>query len=251
MSEYLSVALDAALQAGRLLVRAQTRPAAVNEVHPNDLKLAVDVGCQSLITDILRNAFPTHAVLGEEGTAGPADAEFQWIVDPLDGTVNYFYGIPHFGVSIALRHHQQVITGVIHDPMMKETWTVTDSDLPALNGRHIHVSDRSALGDAIVSVGFAKRPGAIDHSIQRYARIAPAVRKIRMLGSAALEMAYVATGRLDAYIEEQVSIWDVAAGRLLVERAGGSVDLMPHPDRPDRFSILCTNGRVPIRALLS
>ncbi|TVR02989.1 MAG: inositol monophosphatase [Spirochaetaceae bacterium] len=251
LSRALSVATDAALRAGELLVARQNEEMHVDELHQNDIKLQADRESQDLIARAILSAFPDHGVLGEEGCAGDPESSAQWIVDPIDGTVNYYYGIPHFGISIALRVHEQVVLGVIHDPMVREFWTVMDDGTPTLNQRAIRVSDRTALSDAIVSVGFAKRPEALAESVRRYGRVAPAVRKLRMLGSAALEMAYVASGRLDAYVEEQVSIWDIAAGRLLVERAGGRVALTPHPNRPDRFSIICTNGRVPIEALLA
>ena len=251
LANALAIATNAALSAGKLLVARRNEEKQVDELHRNDIKLAADRESQDLITGILLKAFPDHAVIGEEGSAGNPESHAQWIVDPIDGTVNYYYGIPHFGISIALRVNGQDVLGVIHDPMVRELWTVTDVGSPQLNARPIRVSDRRDLSESIVSVGFAKRPEALAESVRRYGRVAPAVRKLRMLGSAALEMAYVASGRLDAYVEEQVSIWDIAAGRLLVERAGGRVALTPHPGRPDRFSIVCTNGRVQIESLLA
>ena len=244
-------AREAATTAGKLIAQRLGESHVVDEMHAHDIKLAVDRESQEMISGVLLRSFPDHGILGEEGAAGDPASDYQWIVDPIDGTVNYFYGIPHFGVSVALRWRGQVIVGVIFDPMVNELWEVAEGDRPLCNGKPIQVSARGDLSQAVVSMGFAKRSGALQYSIRRYERVAPAVRKIRMLGSAALEMAYVASGRLDAYIEEQVSIWDIAAGRLLVERAGGTVILTPHADRGDRFSIVCTNGLVPIENLLS
>ena len=249
-SELLNAATAAAEQAGELIAARVTHDKVVNEIHPHDVKLAVDVESQDLISGVLLEAFPDHGIVGEEGSAGNAESPYQWIVDPIDGTVNFFYGIPHFCVSIALQHNRTTIIGVIYDPMVNELWTVSDTGGARRNGKAVTVSGRRQLSEALVSVGFAKRPEALEQSVNRYRTLAPAVRKIRMLGSAALEMAYVASGRLDAYIEEQVSIWDIAAGRLLVERAGGKVVLTPHADHSDRFSIVCSNGLVPIEALL-
>jgi myo-inositol-1(or 4)-monophosphatase len=246
-----TAAREAATAAGNLIARRLGERHVVDEMHAHDIKLAVDRESQELITEILLGAFPDHGILGEEGVAGDPASDYQWIVDPIDGTVNFFYGIPHFGVSVALRRKQQVIAGVICDPMMGEVWEVDATGDPTLNGTPVGVSARDRLSETIVAMGFAKRSGALEHGVRRYERVAPAVKKIRMLGSAALEMAYVASGRLDAYIEEQVSIWDIAAGRLLVERAGGSVTLTPHANRDDRFSIVCTNGLIPIEDLLS
>lgn len=251
ISRFLETAIDAATRAGKMIVGRMHRQVTVNALHAHDIKLDVDQQSQQLITDIVLQAFPDHGIVGEEGIAGNAASDHQWIVDPIDGTVNYYYGIPHFGVSIALRRQDQVIVGVIYDPMVGELWSAEQNQVPRLNGRAIAVSGRRRLSEAVISMGFAKRAAALQHSIRRYELVAPAVRKIRMLGSAALEMAYVATGRLDAYIEEQVSVWDIAAGRLIVERAGGKVVLRQHADRPDRFSIVCSNGLVPIEELLA
>ncbi|TVR32118.1 MAG: inositol monophosphatase [Spirochaetaceae bacterium] len=249
-SELLNAATAAATQAGELIASRLTHDNVVNEMYAHDVKLAVDVESQELISGVLLGAFPDHGIVGEEGTAGNAASPYQWIVDPIDGTVNFFYGIPHFCVSVALQYNQATVIGVIYDPMVNELWTVSESGGAYRNGKAVTVSGRRQLSEALVSVGFAKRPEALEHSIDRYRVLAPAVRKIRMLGSAALAMAYVASGRLDAYIEEQVSIWDIAAGRLLVERAGGTVALTPHADHSDWFSIVCSNGLVPIEALL-
>ena len=250
MSEYLEQAVEAAKQAGELLAGRFGDHGAVTERLTHDIKLAIDVESQTLITEVLLGRFPDHAMLGEEGTAGDPASEYTWVVDPIDGTVNYYYGIPHFCVSIALRHAERYLIGVVYDPMVQELWTVSENEEPRLNGRPIAVSARAELSEAIISMGFAKRSGAVEQSFPRYQAVAPTVRKMRMLGSAALAMAYVASGRLDGYVEEQVSRWDIAAGALLVERAGGKVVLTPHAGRSDRYSIVCTNGRIPLEELV-
>ncbi len=249
-SDYLEAAVEAAARAGLLIAGRMGDIGNVAEMSANDIKLEIDFESQDLITRILLERFPGHGILGEEGTAGNAESEYQWIVDPIDGTVNYYYGIPHFGISVALRHRDRIIAGVIHDPVVGELWTAGEGTASFLNGRKVTASKRDKLSEAVVSLGFAKQSSALQQSMRRFEIIAPAVRKVRMLGSAALEMAYVASGRLDAYIEAQVSIWDIAAGILLVELAGGKVVLKPYEDQPDTFSIICTNGLVPIEELL-
>ena len=122
MSQYLETAIDAARKAGALLRENYETDLVVDAMHDHDIKLNLDVRSQDLITEHLLKAFPEHALYGEEGIAGDTDSEWQWVVDPIDGTVNYFYGIPHFCVSIALRHQQKIIVGVIYDPMMDELW---------------------------------------------------------------------------------------------------------------------------------
>lgn len=250
MKSFTESARDAALAAAERLRGEFGRVQEVDEELPNDLKLALDVETQRIITERLLADNPGHAVLGEEGSSGKRDSEYRWIVDPIDGTVNFFYGIPLFAVSIALERSGELVAGVVVDPMQRELWSVEAGGPARLGDREIRVSRREKLSDSIVMVGFAKSPDKLEGGVRRFRALAPKVRKIRMLGSAALGMTYVATGRLDAYVEETVNLWDVAAGKLLVEQAGGRVELTPHHDREDRYSILCWNGRIPIDDVL-
>ncbi len=250
MSSLLSVAIEAAHAAGALQKENFGMDHAVNEMLRYDIKLDLDVRSQELITSIILKHFPDHAVLGEEGNAGNVDSKTQWIVDPIDGTVNYFYGIPHFCVSIAVRHDGETVAGVIFDPMQNETWAVEKGGVPTLNGKTIRVSDRAHLSDAVVTVGFSKSRESIDAGFERYKRISVEVRKTRMLGSAALALAYIACGRLDAYIEEQISDWDVAAGGLLLVAAGGEFLLKPSAVHPDKLFVCATNGKVDLTEYL-
>src|SRR6476620_3011190 len=140
MTPYLDTAKEAARAAGDLLRQNFRGPLRVNSLEAHDIKLAIDVESQALITDLLLKRFPEHALYGEEGIVGDQTAEYQWVVDPIDGTVNYYYGIPHFCISIALRERQQVIVGVIYDPMRDEMWEGEEGDRPRLNGKEFRVS---------------------------------------------------------------------------------------------------------------
>src|SRR6266513_3844395 len=220
MKHYLDTAEQAARAAGKLLRENFRQRQRVNAVAAHDVKLEIDVQTQELITDLLLKEFPGHALYGEEGVAGDQNTEHQWVVDPLDGTVNYFYGIPHFCVSIALRLRSEIMVGVIYDPIREEMWTGQKGERPKLNGRHFHVSDRADLAEAVISVGLSKTGVTIEAGLPLLQRMIRRVRKCRLLGSAALDMAYVACGRLDAYIEQGISVWDIAAGWLLIETAG-------------------------------
>jgi myo-inositol-1(or 4)-monophosphatase len=140
--------------------------------------------------------------------------------------------------------------GVIYDPMQEEMWTVAKGEPALLNGQPIRVSPRSQMADAMVTVGFSKTKDALDLGFERYRRIAYEVRKTRMLGSAALAMAYIACGRLDAYVEEQISLWDIAAGQMLVEAAGGTVNLKPSTKKQGTMFICAWNGTLPIESYL-
>ncbi len=246
----LELATHAALEAGKLLRQHFGSDAVVDEACDHDIKLALDKESQTLITDILLGAREGDALYGEEGLAGNQDSERQWIVDPIDGTVNFYYSIPHFCVSIALRVAGEIVVGVIHDPMVGETWTVEKGGPAMLNRQPISVSKRDKLAESILFVGCGKDEEAMRTGIGRFQRASVRARKMRMMGSAALGMAYIASGRLDAYIESRISLWDIAAGKLLVETAGGYVDLTPATDHPDAWAIVATNGKIPIQEIL-
>src|ERR671931_951183 len=145
MKHYLDAADRAARAAGNLLRKNFKRPQRVNAVAAHDIKLEIDVQVQELITRLLLKEFPKHAFYGEEGVVGDQSSEHQWIVDPLDGTVNYFYGIPHFCISIALRLCNEIIAGVIYDPIRNEIWAGQKGEVSKLNESPIHVSDRAEL----------------------------------------------------------------------------------------------------------
>ena len=246
----LSTAIEAAHAAGKLQREHFGSDLAVNEMLQYDIKLDLDVRSQQLITDILLKAYPDHCIKGEEGDSGNAESETQWIVDPIDGTVNYFYGIPHYCVSIAAKHKGEYVAGVIFDPMQNETWTIEKGGVPMLNGKPIKASSRTKLSDAVVTIGFSKSREALEASFDRYKRIAVAVRKTRMLGSAALAMAYIACGRLDAYVEEQLSEWDIAAGRMLLQAAGGTMHEEPSRTHAGKIFICATNGKIDLSEYL-
>jgi myo-inositol-1(or 4)-monophosphatase len=246
----LALATQAAHTAGKLLRQHFGGDSIVDEATHHDIKLALDKESQELITGILLGARPGDALYGEEGLAGNQAAERQWIVDPIDGTVNFFYGIPHFCVSIALRVAGEIVVGVIHDPMVGETWTVEKGGAALLNGRLIQASKRDTLEQSILFVGCGKDEAALRTGIERFHKASLRARKMRMMGSAALGMAYIACGRLDAYIESRISLWDIAAGQLLVETAGGKVELTAVPGHPDVWSIVASNGRIPVEEIL-
>ena len=246
----LELATHAAHEAGKLLRKHFGGDKVVDEASDHDIKLALDKESQDLITTILLGAREGDALYGEEGIAGNQDSSRQWIVDPIDGTVNYYYGIPHFCVSIALRVAGEITVGVIHDPMVGETWTVEKGGPAMLDGRPISVSPRDTLGESILYVGCGKDEAALRTGVDRFHKASLRARKMRMMGSAALGMAYIASGRIDGYVESRISLWDIAAGQLLVETAGGKVELTPVAGYEDAYSIVATNGKIPIEEIL-
>ena len=247
---FLETAVKAAKASGKLLMSHFGSELSVDEAKHHDIKLALDRESQDLITAIILEQFPHHAIYGEEGLAGNQDSDYQWIVDPIDGTVNFFYGIPHFCISIALRYKGELTHGVILDPALNDLWTIESGGKALLNGKEISCSPRTKLEESILYVGSGKNKDSLDSGLARLKRASLRARKIRMMGSAALAMSYIATGRLDAYVEDRISLWDIAAGKLLVEAAGGKVTLTPVEGEPDVWSIVATNGKIPIEEIL-
>ncbi|MEM7599993.1 MAG: inositol monophosphatase family protein [Verrucomicrobiota bacterium] len=250
MSPELELATAAAREAGQLLRENFESDLDVDEMLSHDIKLALDVKSQELIENRILETFPHHAIYGEEGIAGDLDSDTQWIVDPIDGTVNYFFGIPHFCVSIAMRQAGDLKVGAIYDPMMDEMFAVDFEGPATKNGEPIKPSERSELSESIVTIGFSKSSESIDAGMDRYKNFAHRVRKTRMMGSAALALAYISCGRLDAYIEEMISIWDIAAGQLMLERGGGKVELIESGLNPDKSRIVSYNGKLSFEGVL-
>jgi myo-inositol-1(or 4)-monophosphatase len=251
MSPELELACAAAREAGALLRENFGAEPVVDSLHRHDIKLALDVESQHLIEGRILATFPAHAIYGEEGLAGDQASETQWIVDPIDGTVNYYYGIPHFCVSIAMRRGGELRVGAIYDPILDEMFSVDFEGPATRNGAVIRPSNRAALEESVVTVGFSKSSESIEAGLARYKAIAHRVRKTRMMGSAALALAYIACGRLDAYVEESISLWDIAAGQLMLERGGGSVLLRPTPGKADKWGIVASNGKLPLDGFAS
>jgi myo-inositol-1(or 4)-monophosphatase len=254
-------AVQAARAAGKLMLANWHAPKRVNSTDAHDIKLELDVRCQKLIEKILRTAFPQIPLLGEEGDSGNVNAECRWVVDPIDGTVNYAFGIPHAAVSIALqkrvegrgsrvesnkrphvtRHPSHVtLLGVIYGPFTDELWTATCGGPTRLNGRVVRVSRCADVGQAIIAMGFSKSKLNLEKSLPHVSRLSRRAMKIRIMGSAALELAYVASGRLDAYIERTINLWDIAAGALMVECSGGEFYTRPAPR--GKFRMVADNG---------
>ncbi|MCS7049740.1 MAG: inositol monophosphatase, partial [Verrucomicrobiae bacterium] len=222
----LETAMEAAAAAGKFLRENFGGTLTVNESTHRDIKLEVDVQTQALITRIIRADYPDHAILGEEGVSGDARAEVRWVVDPLDGTVNYFYNIPLYAVSIAAQQRTgiddwQTVAGVVYAPELDEMFAAERGKPATLNGSPIHVSTRDQWEEAIVTIGFFKNDETIRRALADFQHFVHRVRKIRLLGSAALDAAYVAAGRFDLYIEYGIKLWDICAGELILECAGG------------------------------
>ena len=260
----LATAVTAARAAGKMMRDNLRETKKINEATQHDIKRELDVRCQKRIERELRRAFPKIPILGEEGILGDPEAPVRWVVDPIDGTVNFSYGIPHACVSIALQRRVsnssqraskggtrnsksesasvfESVVGVVYDPFTDELWTAIRGQPARLNGTIIHVSDRKKLNEAIVALGFAKHGFTLNKMLPTFNGLIHDVRKIRIMGAAALSLVYVATGRMDAYLEYGLRLWDIAAGGLIVECAGG--DFWSEAVGGDyTYQILASNG---------
>jgi myo-inositol-1(or 4)-monophosphatase len=256
----LDVAIKAAKAAGALMKKNFHAPKKINETTQFDLKLDLDVKCQQLIEKKLGASFPKVSVLGEEGDSGDAASPLRWVIDPIDGTVNFAYGIPHSCVSIALQektqgapsklHRRHSVTtdgyatllGVVYDPFTEELWTGTRGGKAFLNGRVISASRRATLSESVVAIGFSKRQDTLTEMLPVLNRLIHRVRKVRMMGAAALSLTYAASGRHDAYLESGLRLWDIAAGGLIVECAGGEFFHQALPGEKHAYRLVVNNG---------
>jgi myo-inositol-1(or 4)-monophosphatase len=228
-----AVAVKAARGVGVSMRQQLHLPKKANEVTQHDIKLELDVRSQEFIRKTLAAAFPAIGLLGEEGVSGATDAAYRWIVDPIDGTVNFAYGIPHASISIALQRRvsgskradypdgYSTLVGVVYDPFNDELWTAIRGQPARRNGKTIRVSSRRKLSEGIVSIGFAKSRETLEETLPYFNDLVYRIRKVRIMGSAALALTYVACGRFDAYVERGIRLWDIAAGGLIIECAGG------------------------------
>ncbi len=221
----VTTAIRAARAAGSVILRYMNRLSTVSviEKHHLDFASEVDREAEATIIRELRRAYPDHAILGEEtGTSGKAGARFTWAVDPLDGTHNYLRGIPHFAVSIAQLDRGEPVHAVILDPLRNEIYTASKGDGAFLNDRRIRVGKRESLDGAMLATGFPYRERRhLDAQLAMTRTLLQRAEDIRRTGSAALDLAWTAVGRVDGYYETGLKIWDIAAGCLLVREAGG------------------------------
>ena len=223
MHPTLNIAVRAARSAGNVIIRNLDRldSLAVHTKDRNDFVSEVDQQAEQEIIYILRKAFPDHGILAEESGLREGD-DYQWIIDPLDGTTNFLHGFPQFAVSIALRHKGRLEHGVVYDPLRQELFTATRGAGAMLNDRRIRVTKRKSLEGALLGTGFPfKAQQHLETYLDMFRALFPNTAGIRRPGSAALDLAYVASGRLDGFWEIGLNIWDMAAGVLLIQEAGG------------------------------
>ena len=249
MQPLLNIAIKAARRAGDVIVRYVDRldTLTIRTKEHNDFVSEVDKQAEDEIVQIIRAAYPDHAILGEEGGVlkGRSD-EYTWVIDPLDGTTNFLHGFPVFSVSIAVKHRGRLENGVVYDPLRNELFTAARGGGAQLNSRRIRVSNLRTLEGALIGTGFPFRENQnLDMYMKMFGAVARKTAGIRRAGSAALDLSYVAAGRLDGFWELGLKEWDMAAGLLMIQEAGGSIGYLDgRTGIPEDGSILAGGQKV-------
>ena len=247
MHPTLNIAVRAARNAGNIIVRALEHIDRLNvkTKSENDFVTEVDKAAEQEIIRTIRKAFPNHGILAEESGQVSGD-DFTWIIDPLDGTTNYLHSFPQFSVSIALQHKQVLEQAVVYDPLRQELFTASRGRGAQLNDRRIRVTSRTGLEGSLLGTGFPfKQQQYLDAYLDTFKALFPMTAGIRRPGSAALDLAYVASGRLDGFCEIGLQPWDMAAGVLLIEEAGGFVcDFAGGKEYLDTGNVVAANPKL-------
>jgi len=241
--ELLALAESVARETGELLLDYARRGqrGVTAKSTPTDLVSEADLAAERLITERLSAARPEDAILGEEGEERSGTSGLRWVVDPLDGTINYLFGIPQWAVSVAVEDAEGGVAGVVYDPSRDELWAARRDGPATLDGAPLTASTKADLALALVATGFGYDAEVRRRQVAVIAELLPHVRDIRRIGSAALDLAWTAAGRYDAYFERGTKAWDVAAGRLICARAGLEVRELA-PDPPADAGILVTTA---------
>ena len=237
------LAAEAARAGGAVLREAYGRVHSVRFKGEIDLVTEVDLRAERTITDLIRSRFPDHRILAEEGTIGGDDAAHRWLIDPLDGTTNYAHGVPVFCVSVGYELEGQMAVGAIYDPSRDELFIARAGRGATANGQPLAVSTQVELGRALLATGFPYNRVLLPRALDQFNTLSRRTQAVRRIGSAALDLAWVAAARMDGFWEDDLDLWDTAAGMLLVKEAGGFVSDFRGQDRmTDRREYLAANG---------
>ena len=243
--QFLETAERIAREAGAVLLHHLRQGIPFDLKGDFDLVTAADKASEKLVVERLTAHFPDHGIIAEEGGGHSSSSEYRWYVDPLDGTTNFAHGYPMFNVTLALQKGTEMIAGVIYDPLHDEMFRAGLGSGAYLNDGRISVSGARRLQDSLVSTGFPSHNRATNFNIHFYHQMAMSTHGVRRGGSAAIDLAYVACGRLDAFWEFGLKPWDLAAGALIVTEAGGlATDMKGDPHKIGSSHLLCTNGHV-------
>lgn len=245
MPAYLETAVDIAREAGALLANYFERRVAFELKGDFDLVTEADRASEQLVIERLRSHFPSHSIVAEEGGGNEGTSDYSWYVDPLDGTTNFAHGFPIYNVTLALERAGEMIAGVVFDPARNEIFTAERGGGAYLNNRRIHISKAKRLADSLVATGFPSRRRHLNINVHFYYQMAMWTHGVRRAGAAAIDLAYVACGRLDGFWEFGLNPWDMAAGILLIEEAGGKcTDMKGGAHSMSSPHLLADNGAI-------
>ena len=237
----IQTAIDAAREAGAFLVSRLGKIKTIERKKGQETNLVTDIDRESerMIVSRIRASYPSHAILGEEGGQLASDSDTCWVIDPLDGTTNYTHSFPIFSVSIGIQHRGELVAGVVYDPVADELFSAERGSGSFLNGERLRVSNIDTLINSLLVTGFPY------NVVQHFQQFLMEAQGVRRLGSAALDLCYIAAGRLDGYWEVTLQPWDKAAGIVIVQEAGGRVtDFLGHPPDIRNPNTLASNGKI-------
>lgn len=251
---FINIATEAAIAAGKMIIRCFDRIELVKseEKSTQDFVSEVDIAAEEIIIRTIKAAYPNHGILAEESGQQNLHSDFQWIIDPIDGTFNFIHGMPHFSISIALAIKGKIEHGLIFDPLRNEMFTATRGRGAYLNNRRIRVSTQRQLADAVIATNIphGNDPERYSEYLEVFGACLPACSRIRNTGSAALDLAYVAAGRLDGFWAQGLQAWDIAAGTVIVFEAGGLLgDFTGGEKHMENGNIVATTPKI-LRGLL-
>lgn len=246
----IDIAIEAAKAAGKRALELSASEIVYKKKNPLDILADADLEAEAIIKEIIKKNFPTHSILAEESGEDVGDVDFLWVVDPIDGTINFAKGLDEYCVSIALEHKGELVLGVIYQPVTGELYTAEKGKGAFLNGKKIGVSSEEDMIDCLLSLDNSSDANARAQMVKILEKIWGNFRQLRITGSSAISLAKVASGKLDVYFKTNFNYWDYAAGIVLVREAGGEVcDLLGNKVDRNAKSILATNGKLKDKGL--
>ncbi len=241
----LEVATRATDAAGSHALQNKHRCGETTGTFSHDVKLVLDVECQKIAEETILSEFPDHGILGEEDVKERPDESYEWIIDPIDGTMNYSYGFPYWCCSIAVRHNKKILAGCVYAPEFGDFYTAHLEAPAKRNGEPIRVSNTPQLQESLIFTGLSKDfESTSEIHFEMFRKLALNTRKLRINGAAALDLCHVAAGTTDGFFETGIYVWDYAAAGLIAERAGAVLSLYPYKNELHRYSVLCANNKL-------
>ncbi|MCF7837181.1 MAG: inositol monophosphatase [Candidatus Marinimicrobia bacterium] len=225
LDDLLDGAVEVARAAGRHALRNRHRRGETDAVHAHDVKLVLDRECQRRAAAVVARRYPAHGILGEEGSRA-SRSPYRWVIDPIDGTVNFHHGLPQWCTSVALEYRGAAVVGVVYAPELDDLYTAVQERPALCNGAAIKPAETRSLSQALICTGHSKDIEADPNGFRRMETLCRNARKVRMMGAAALDICHVARGRVDGYFETRIYHWDIAAAQLIARQAGAQTEVL-------------------------